>query len=323
MYSRERYMEPSKLAIEQKPRRPFQRRRHRSPTDNPDYVSLEHVCDQYLLHLERSKKTASWKTTKHQFNPILKYFGPDLDVTLLRPPAIDLYKQQERQRCAPETVNNRLGALRAALNWCAKIGVLTSVPCQIETLRVGRKRRRILTKEEVGTLIKYARPPFNLIIRIAAFAGLRHQEILHLTREDIDFIDGKIWVTAKNEPHLNWSPKRYHERAIPMPRTELESHLVNWLDRGAGENWLFPGLEPGHPRKDVIKPIRRIFKTADLHDPKIRPGLHALRRHWATSLCRVTDVETLRQLGGWNNITTVQAYLGSDENAKRSAIDLL
>ena len=156
-------------------------------------------------------------------------------------------------------MNNRLGALRAALIWCVKIGDLPTLPCQIELLRVGRKRRRILTKEEVGTLIKYARPPFNLIIRIAAFAGLRHQEILHLTRENIDFIDGKSWVTAKNEPHQKWSPKSYHERSIPMHRTELESHLVNWLDRGAGENWLFPGLEPGHPRKDVCAPTKRIF----------------------------------------------------------------
>jgi len=37
-----------------------------------------------------------------------------------------------------------------------------------------------------------------------------------------------------------------------------------------------------------------IFIKADLYDRKIRPGLHSLRRYWATSMCRVGDVETLR-----------------------------
>ena len=87
MYSRERSLEHrdhgTDPGIAQNPRRPFQRRRRRPPTDNPNYVALEHVCDQYLLHLERSKKSASWRTARHQLSSILNYFGPDADATLL------------------------------------------------------------------------------------------------------------------------------------------------------------------------------------------------------------------------------------------------
>jgi integrase len=280
-------------------------------------IALTAVCDDYLLHLERSKKEASWRTAKHQLGSIVHHLGEGMDASLLTAPSLDMYKALERGRVAPETINGRLGALRSALRWAVRVGTLTTLPCQVDLLRVGRKRRRILSKDEVNQLIRYSRPPFDLMVRLAAYSGLRHQEILHLTREDIDFETGRLWVTAKK----GWTPKSYHEREIPMHRSELVPQLDKWITQGAGAEYLFEIT--GSPRKNVTQPIKKVFVTADLDDPLIKPGLHSLRRFWATSLCRVTDMETLRQMGGWSSLAAVQHYLGSDEAAKRKAIDNL
>ena len=70
--------------------------------------------------------------------------------------------------------------------------------------------------------------------------------------------------------------------------------------------------------------MRKAFKAAELYDPELRPGLHALRRTWASQLLKLgADVETVKELGGWSSLAVMEHYLRSDEETKRRAIELL
>ena len=70
--------------------------------------------------------------------------------------------------------------------------------------------------------------------------------------------------------------------------------------------------------------VRRVFEAAGLYDPSAKPGLHMLRRSFAShALAAGADVETVRVLGGWASLAVVQRYVASSTDMKRAAVERL
>ena len=70
--------------------------------------------------------------------------------------------------------------------------------------------------------------------------------------------------------------------------------------------------------------VREVFLAAGLYRSEDRPGLHMLRRSFAShALAQRTDIETVRELGGWSDLAVVQPYVASTEHLKREAVERL
>ena len=219
------------------------------------------------------------------------------------------------------TVNGSLRILRAALNHAVASGQLDRLPVRVRLLRETKKLPTALSVEEVDRLVTLATSPYDLILLLAAKAGLRHQEILHTKVGDVDFANRSVRVSAK--PEVNWSPKSHAERDVPLASSLVERLRAAAAGRRANE-WLFPGTERGRPLVAAHEPIREVFKRAGLYRPSLRPGLHVLRRTFATELLgKGVDVETVRQLGGWSDLSVVMRYVTSSDARKRRAIEAL
>jgi integrase/recombinase XerD len=215
------------------------------------------------------------------------------------------------------TINGALRALRAAVNLAKGNGRLSRAPT-VKLLREGRKLPSILTLAQVDELASKACPEARRAIYLAAHAGFRHQECLHLAVGDIRLKDREIHLRAK--PEVGWSPKSHHERAVPMSDRLVELLTPHVAGKAPGA-WLFPGRD-GKPRFGLHSEVRAAFRAAGLWDPERKPGLHMLRRTFAsTLLTRGVDVQTVRELGGWADLVTVQRYLSSNHDVKRRAID--
>jgi len=209
----------------------------------------------------------------------------------------------------------------SALNNGVASGQLDRVPVRIRLLRETKRLPTALSADEVERLVALAPSPYDLILLLAAKAGLRHQEILHLKVGDVDFPNRSVRVSAK--PEVNWSPKSHAERDVPLARSVADRLQAAVAGRRAGE-WIFPGAERERPLVAAHEPIREIFKRAALYHPTLRPGLHLLRRTFATELLgRGVDVETVRQLGGWSDLSVVMRYVTSSDARKRRAIEAL
>ena len=198
---------------------------------------------------------------------------------------------------------------------------IVSRSLEVRKLREGKSLPRVLEPDQIDALARAAPSPFDVMILLAAHAGLRHREILYLQMMDV-VLDGaasEVRVTAKP----GWTPKNHHERAVPIDpggplASRLEEHIRN-LERMSSRAWLFPG-QGGKPRYSAFGPIREAFKAAGLYDPELKPGLHALRRTWATRCLGKVDIETVRQLGGWADLVTVQRYVTTIDERKRAAV---
>lgn len=276
-------------------------------------VTLSDVLDNHCRALRVRAKPRSAATAAQRSAHLARHFGPSFDVAGLS--ARDLEGFIEARLAAGasrQTVNGLLAVLKAALNRAVEHELLERPPCRVKLLKIGRRIPRVLSPEQVARLARIAPAPVDLMLLLAADAGLRHQEVLHLQTADVDLAAGVLRVTAKP----GWSPKSHHEREIPLTRRLSERLAAHMAGRSG---WLFPGYE-GEPLRGAHDKVRAVFEAAGLYDPEAKPGLHQLRRTWATLMLGHADVETVRQLGGWRDLVTVQSYVTTTDDRKRAAI---
>lgn len=258
-------------------------------------------------------KAKSVKQVELHARTLQRVLGRDFNVATMRPSDVDHFSRfRTAEGVSRATINGSLRILRAAVNRAWEEGDLERVPCKVRLLREPKRLPSILPNGKFEELLGVAASEqARLALLFARYAGLRHREILHLTWDDL--VDGMVRVTAK--PEAGWSPKSHCEREIPM-----HDRIAEALDEKAPEGrWLFKGYEGG-PRNNLFEDMRKTWEAAGLYDREARSGLHMLRRTWATALAGVTDLETLRQLGGWADLVTVQRYLSSTDDRKRDAI---
>lgn len=279
------------------------------------YVGLADVFRSYASSLRLRGKANSVGQAEIHLNLLTRHYGRGFNAAALTAVDVDGFvRKRRREGRAAASVNGSLRYLRAALRHAG-------LEAPVKLLRETRQVPRILRAEDVQRLLDAAREPIDVVVLLAAKAGLRHQEILHLQRADVDLETQTVHVSAKE----GWTPKSHYERVVPFSdrlRERLARHIAALVDPSPYA-WLFPGLDGGC-RSNVGTPIREAFKTAGLYKPETKPGLHQLRRTWAsTLLANGVDIETVRELGGWSSLDVVQRYLASTDALKRRAIESL
>lgn len=74
------------------------------------------------------------------------------------------------------------------------------------------------------------------------FAGLRREELLQLTHDDIDLTAGRngtIRIRAKTIDGEFWQPKTKSNRSVPVS-SRLRPYLDQWLSSHPAGKWFFP-----------------------------------------------------------------------------------
>jgi integrase len=293
-------------------------------------VPLHAVMQGFAESLHRRKMKAGYiASVESHWRAIEAHFGPNFNACGFTPRVLEEFVAARLATGVGRGyVVAHLKILRSALYHAVDAEILDQLPIPPRGWKrimpkIGRREPRILTQEQATLLISRARKPFDVILWIALRAGLRHQEILHLQVRDVDLGRRQIVVSAK--PNARWSPKGHHERAVPLsPKLAeiLEKHIAD-LDDQRPMAWLFPGYDGG-PRTWVNDEIRQLFKDAGLYDREARPGLHMLRRTWATScLAAGATLVDLMQMAGWANLEVAQGYLAGMQGLKRAVIDSL
>ena len=133
--------------------------------------------------------------------------------------------------------------------------------------------------------------------------GFREQEVVHLRRDDIHIPLQTIRVTSK--PELGFSPKRWEEREVPVPKQlmeRLEAH-----PHFKGSRFVFPSPR-GNREMHFLDKCKTIASRAKL-DPA-RFNLRKFRSTYATSMLRAGfDVRTVQHWMGHKSLETTMRYL--------------
>ena len=109
-----------------------------------------------------------------------------------------LIKEQRDKPYAPWTIRGVLVPLSRLFAYAARRGYVSSNPVsrleRCERPRIGKREKRILSKEEIATLLEHALPTYRPLLATAIYTGLRQSELLGLVWRDIDFERGFVRV---------------------------------------------------------------------------------------------------------------------------------
>lgn len=201
--------------------------------------------------------------------------------------------------------------VKAFYSWAVEYGLIDHNPAaRLQRPKVGRRLPRPIPTEELAYALANATGRARPILYLAAYAGLRAQDMCGLSVEDLRFDEHLIVVPEG---------KGGHEGIVDMCETLAVALRSSGLPRAG---WLFPFADgrPGHLQGYRISQLangelRRLGVTATLHQ----------LRHWAgTEFYRATlDIRATQKFLRHQSITSTTIYTEVDRSATKAGVDAL
>ncbi|MFA9477742.1 tyrosine-type recombinase/integrase [Phycisphaerales bacterium AB-hyl4] len=213
------------------------------------------VCDA----LKITSRTPSAKARKRKPKP-----GQDRRV---RPPVVEaafveaittadlsefIDAKVRRTGIAPKTANRYREITCRMFNWATETGRIRLPQDKNPAAAVPRYKERapeirFLTLPQIDEQLHALRfkPQLQAMVATLIYAGLRREELLWLTMEDMDFRRGTsgghglIRIRAKTIGSRSWQPKTKRNRAVPISRA-LREHLDRYTPPASDHGWYFP-----------------------------------------------------------------------------------
>ena len=159
-------------------------------------------------------------------------------------------------------------------------------------------------------------------LSIAYGSGLRRNEILNLTWENIDFENQLITVSAKKESQklIEWDPKSRRNRVFPMSYESAQ--LLADLQLKAKEGLPYIFISPQRlkrirerqkvgtwtPRSQIINNLDRDFRILRGKAGVDECVIHDLRRSAITNWAKKLPIQVVQELAGHSDISTTKMY---------------
>lgn len=180
------------------------------------------------------------------------------------------------QGLSPKTANHYRSILRRVFNWAAQRELVrlpghVNPAAKVAPYKERAPEIRFLTLAQIDEQLHHLRfnPKLQTMVAVLIYAGLRREELLWLTRQDIDLSrrhggQGLIRVRAKTIDGRSWQPKTRTNRAVPISRA-LRSYLDRYTPPASDYGWYFPAPSGGWWDPDNF--------SADLRDANKAAGL--------------------------------------------------
>lgn len=293
-------------------------------------MELQQVIDEFIVYneVEKCVSPLSAMAYKSDLRGFVRHWSalglPDdvgaCNMRLVRQCMTAMHKDRKYKTA---TVNRRVDTLRSFFRFAVEQDYLAENP--MEKVRAPKPEKSLpiyLREDELRLLLALPeRKQWKNWLRdkaalhLLAYTGLRRAELLSLTWEDIRFDQQCIRVMGKGR----------RERMVPMNETlsrvlwtYLESQLPVQRDRA-----LFL-TRTGRPmtRSTLHDLFKKYVRGAGL-DPT-RLSLHKVRHTFATMLlARGTDLVTIQELLGHNEISSTQIYTHTTPARGKSAVAAL
>jgi integrase len=205
------------------------------------------------------------------------------------------------------TVNRMLALVRAILRKADKPwGVLTS-GAPVKLLREPKRRIRWLSHDEARTLLTELPEHLAAMAGFSLATGLRAGNVLGLEWSQIDMARRVAWVHPDQAKAGQAIPVPLNGGAVAVLRLQVGKHPTRVFT--------YQGQPIGQHN---TKAWKKALGRAGIKDFR----WHDLRHTWASWHIQAgTDLEQLRQLGGWSNLEMVLKYAHLNPKHLASAAD--
>ena len=221
-------------------------------------------------------------------------------------------KEGHRSPCLQKHI---LRCVRRVFEYAVEVGHLRHNPTPEMKFRIGHKKKKVLTEEQIDLLLSRAKeadiqwyPHWCL----ALYTGMRNGELYALTWDKVSFENRQILVDTSWNKRDGWKDKNGKSGSDDDARIiQIAPRLMNLLRElklqspESELDFVLPRVaswDQGDQARDL-----RMF-LAGMGIPQIR--FHDLRATWAILLLR-KGVEPINvmMMGGWKDIKTLQIYV--------------
>ncbi len=221
--------------------------------------------------------------------------------------------------CAIKTVNSELQFVKSTMLFAVQEGYLQFSPLTaLKPFQDPTRAQKVKywTIEEVNQILDEVKLYYHDALEFLYNTGLRKEEMIHLTWDDLTDTDGKFEIAIQAKD--GWSPKTNRRRIIPLSARAAE--LVNNQTNSGLHNFIFKGREGGKLHHDrIYKDLKRALKKLGLEG-----NIHKFRHTFASHLVmKGAGLETVSKLLGHSSIEMTMKYAHLAPEHLRKAVDLL
>lgn len=210
------------------------------------------------------------------------------------------YEHRATLAIKPATKNRYLSTIRRILNLCVEWGWISRTP-KLSKFHEPDVRVRWESRAAIVQLIR-ALPVdwMREATLLAVSTGMRANEILSLTWDQVDLVRGNAWVTHGMAKSKRARSVPLNADAVSLLRRRLGTHPSLVFSRQPR-----PGREPAKISQVDARMFARACAAAGIEDFRF----HDLRHTWASWHVQAgTPLMVLKELGGWERIEMVQKY---------------
>lgn len=295
-------------------------------------MHIEHAIDEFLCYLEveRNRSPKTLEAYGQDLNTFVRFLRKTYvelkHISDLSPSTIRRFIQDQVlvKKVQPATVHRRISCLKSWSRFClSEHWCETDFAAGISMPKQASKLPRYLSREELKQLfsgLEQAQGPYarrnELLFKLLATTGMRRQEVLDLTWEQIDLEQNTVRVFGKGSK----------ERLLPLHPTIVLPLLTQFRE-------LLPCVPAQRPvfcsrKGNALSPValHELFKTSleKTGLPSQHFTLHHLRHTFATLLLynpgQPCDLRTLQELLGHANLSTTGIYTHVEMANKQKAI---
>lgn len=203
----------------------------------------------------------------------------------------------------PATTNRRLSAISGLYAYMKREGYEVENPCKFECRRkISRSLPNTINADELKRAYENAKGVTRLFLGILSTTGVRLQELLDLSWEDVDFSESSIKINGKGA-----------KQRIVYTTTEVLEELgrVKELLKPQGRMFRISQRDARHMIWEALQPY--------CHAKQLSP--HAIRHTFATNLAKHgANVSQIGTLLGHEHLETTQKYIDMSQHNNKEIV---
>ncbi|MCM3584221.1 tyrosine-type recombinase/integrase [Mesobacillus maritimus] len=294
---------------------------------------LSQAIDEFLLYLQIERNYSQNTLDSYEYDlktlqDFLVRHNRSLQLDDLIPSIIRRYIQEmvQKYELKPRTMARKISCLKSLSRYCLKERFIAAdFMAGIETLKQDKKLPVYMSLSELKKLFHFLEQNQgrfalrnHLMFKLLASTGMRRQELVDLTWQQVNFDNMTIKVFGKGKK----------ERLLPL------HPIIHQLFMDYRDSLLSYQIHPEEPifrnkngdqlnARGLHKIFKETLEKAGL--PPKRFSLHHLRHTFATLLLQENkeniDIRTLQELLGHESLATTSVYTHVDFEQKRKAIN--
>jgi integrase len=201
---------------------------------------------------------------------------------------------------APRSVWNKFNNVMSFL----KANGLRGIVQKNDWPKFVQEEPEVYEKDDLDKLFAACEPGERLLFEFYLMTGMREQEVIYTTWNDVSFT--RQTVTVRWKPEYGWTPKNFKEREIPIPEKLVKELKAAKLK--AKTCPLVFHTSGCLPKFDALHILKATAKRAELNADAF--WLHKFRSTFATwSLWAGVDLRTVQNWMGHVDMESTMRYL--------------